>query len=427
MVPSCEPVTQLGRRSVLALVAATILSVPACSGIDASAGNTVARGPGFDGRTITVGVLAPRTGVFAHEGNGTLAGNELYWKALNARGGVAGKYRVKVDAADTESFESVAVGHYDEMIRNIVAFNQINGTKSVIATLPRLRRDGVIAIPAASDGRWVREPRLLPVGAPPEVQAANAVAYWHEVDGRGPLCSLHQDDTYGTGGYQGAEAAATGLGVPIAVSTTFTPIPADLPRTLDELRRAGCTTVLFIGVPFQATLALGAAQQVGYAPRWLLTAGSWSPSMVADAALGPYLAEHAWVVGEGTAWGDSAAPGMRALVAAQKRFAPRLAPGADVVDGYIQAWLLHRVLALAVAHNDLSRHGIRNAAGELARISFGGLAGPYRYRARAVDRQPPRASTVFAVDPSRPGGLRVLRHRFTTPSAASVPLPKPPQ
>lgn len=279
--------------------------------------------------------------------------------------------------ADSEYFESVAVIGYDAIGEDVAAFTQVFGTKSVLAVLPRLRRDGVLAVPAAHDGRWVYEPQLLPVGAPPEVQAANAVAYALESDPAGPICALHQDDTYGTAGFEGVEVALERLDVDLAASPTFEPIPAGSGDPLDELAAARCATVVFIGLPFHAGSALEEAQRRDLDARWVLLSGAWSPTLLDGEALASYLAEQAWVVGEGPEWGDSAVPGMATLVEAHQRHAPDVEPSSEVVDGYRQAQALHQVLEQAVKAGDLSRQGLATAAGEIGRLQFDGLAGDY--------------------------------------------------
>lgn len=373
-----------------------------------------------------LGALSAATGPFADQGRAVTAGNELYWKALNARGGVAGRYRVKLDLADTQYFESVAVIKYDEMHARVAAFNQVFGTKAVLAVLPRLRRDDVLAAPAAHDGRFVYEPQLIPWGPPPEVEAANAVAYWKAHGDGGPFCSLHQDDTYGTAGYQGAVMAGTKLGVPIAAAPTFPPLPPGFGPQVDALQSAGCKAVLFIGLPYQAGPALAEASRRGYEPRWLLTSASWSRSLSEQPGMARYLADHVWVLGSGPAWGDDSVAGMRSLVAARQRYRPDLEPSREVVEGYLQSAALHQVLERAVAKSDLSRGGLAEAASSLGKMRFDGLSGDYRYPARANDREPPRDSTIFAVDPSTPGGLRVVDRGLSLPTGSDVKLPSPP-
>lgn len=360
-------------------------------------------------------------------GKAVTAGNQLYWKALNARGGVGGRYPVELEVADSEFFESVAVIEYDAMRERVVAFNQVFGTKPVIAILPRLRRDKILAVPAAVDGRWVYEPQLLPVASPPEIQAANAMAYWGKEGGTGPFCALRQDDTYGTAGFDGAQEASAELGIPIAASPTFVPLPGGFDDQLDQLQSAGCRAVLFIGLPYHAEPALTDTSRRGFDTRWILTSAAWSSNLAQRSDLAKYLSDNAWVIGDGPTWGDDSVPGMAALTKAHKRFAPDLAPGSEVVAGYLQSQALHQILEKASELGDLSRRGLVEAAGQIGRLRFDELSGDYEYNRRATDREPPRTSTIFAVDPDEPGGLVALRRDVTSPATAKIELPAPPR
>ena len=58
--------------------------------------------PGFDGTTIKLGVLTPLTGPVAVIGEPLTAGNEVYFESVNKKGGIAGKYKVELEQADTQ-------------------------------------------------------------------------------------------------------------------------------------------------------------------------------------------------------------------------------------------------------------------------------------------------------------------------------------
>ncbi|MGH3100713.1 MAG: ABC transporter substrate-binding protein, partial [Thermoleophilia bacterium] len=53
----------------------------------------VKSGPGFDGKTIKLGVLTPLSGPVAVIGQPLTAGNQVYFDYVNSKGGIAGKYK----------------------------------------------------------------------------------------------------------------------------------------------------------------------------------------------------------------------------------------------------------------------------------------------------------------------------------------------
>jgi hypothetical protein len=69
------------------------------------------------------------------------------------------------------------------------------------------------------------------------------------------------------------------------------------------------------------------------------------------------------------------------------------------------------VLEKAVAMGDLSRDGIIKAMNSIDKLTFGGLTGDYKY-GEPADREPPRTTTIYKVDPARPGGLAIVKQGY---------------
>lgn len=86
---------------------------------------------------------------------------------------------------------------------------------------------------------------------------------------------------------------------------------------------------------------------------------------------------------------------MAALTKAQKRYAPDLEPGSEVIAGYLQSQALHQVLEKAVELGDLSRQGLLEAADQVGRLRFDELSGDYEYneRQQIASRPAPRPSS----------------------------------
>ena len=81
-----------------------------------------------------------------------------------------------------------------------MGFVQILGTPIIAAVLPQLKKDKIAAGPATLDSNWVREPNLVPIGAPYQIQAINALDYYVKGEGKGGnkrICTMIQDDPYG--------------------------------------------------------------------------------------------------------------------------------------------------------------------------------------------------------------------------------------
>ena len=416
-------------KSVLAMGLALVLA--ACGGAgeddDASGGSAGAPGntAGFDGKTIKLGVLTPLTGTVAVIGQPLTAGNEVFFEALNAKGGIAGKYEVELVQEDTQYKTDVAVQKYNKIKGDVVAFTQVLGTAPTLAVLPQLKADRILAAPASLDALWVREENLLPVGAPYQVQAINAMEYYFS-DGGGSesdkICTMIQDDVYGEAGQQGIDFAAEKYGFTVTNTQRFKVGTENYAGQIGALAGAGCQVVFLVATPSDAAKIWGTAAQARFAPQWFGQSPSYTGAL-AKSAVAPYMQQSVLIVSEGTEWGDESVPGMKTMVADATKYAPDQEPDYYFAFGYNQARAVASVLEKAVELGDLSRAGILKASNELGTVRFDGLTGDYEY-GPAESRNPPRSSTIFAVDPTKPFGLKKVKYNFTSDAAKEIKFEK---
>ncbi len=403
----------------LALAMALALTVAACGGDDddesggddggaAPAGEPVAA-PGFDGTTIRLGVITPTSGPVAQIGNPLTAGNQAYFDYVNTElGGVGGKYTIELDIRDSGYDPTKAGQEYAAIKDNVTMIAQLLGTPITNAVLEQLIDDEIMAAPASLDSFWVREPNLLPIGGPYQIQAINALN-WYVTEGGGEdtqVCSLIQDDPYGEAGQAGLEFAAEELGIDIAEPVRFPAPPAsagDFSAQIDQLRGDDCEMVFLVATPSSTAPALTKAAQVQYAPQWIGQSPTWIGAL-GQSALAPYLQANFLVASEGVAYGDTSVEGMSELLRIREAYAPSQAPDVYFNFGVVQAMAVHALLERAVELGDLSRAGILEASEQLGTVDFGGLTGTYEY-GPAEDRVPPTRSTMFKVDPANPVGL----------------------
>ena len=306
----------MGRRAVLDRRAAWRWCSPGCGGRrPTTRGDSSGRlrgrvaggnAPGFDGKTIKLGVLTPLTGPVAVIGKPLTAGNEVYFDYVNSKGGIAGKYPVELVQEDTQYSPPTTVQQYNKIKNDVVAFTQVLGTAPTLATLPQLAQDKIIAAPASLDAFWVREPNLLPVGGPYQIQAINALDYYvNQADGKGKnICSMIQDDAYGEAGQSGVDFAAENLGFEVADTQKFKVGDKDVTGQVQRLQGSKCDAVFLVATPTDAGTIWGTAAKLGFAPRWIGQSPTWIDELGAS-PLAPYLQQTTWIVAEGTEWGDT--------------------------------------------------------------------------------------------------------------------------
>lgn len=373
--------------------------------------------PGFDGSTITLGVISAQTGPAAVIARPVLAGNEVFYKELNAKGGVAGKYKIGLLIEDNANNEAQTVQRYAKLKDQIVMLGQLFGTPGTKAVAPQANADGMLAAVTSFDNLWLRDASLIPLGATYQIQAMNSIDHYLRTEGKDAtkLCSLSSQNAYGTAAFEGFHSALKAAGKEATAEVHFGPTDQDFSGQIAELKNAGCEMVYAALVPPQLVRLAGNAARDNYQPRWILQGPTWHPSLLESPAI-DYLEKHAWVSGEGLEWGDPNTPGMADLLVAIKQFSPDQKPDPWFVYGYNQAKMVAAVLEIAVENGDLSRAGISAARDQLKDVDFGGLTGQHKF-GPVAERELPRQSSVFEIDHAKAAGLGILEANFSSKAA----------
>lgn len=433
------------------LALALALSVGACGrssgdassggkGDDGKAKGELKSAPGFDmdKGTITLGVLTPTSTLGKLIGDPLTAGNYLYYESLNARGGIAGKYKVDLIVKDNKyggGDNTATATAYGQIKDQVAAFQQVLGTDPVNSILPQLGDDNIIAGPATLDAEWYHEPNLMPILAPYQVQAANALAYYiDKMGGKGKnICTLTSDDGYGKAGLAGAEFTADKLGFDIVEKQTFTSAASggNYAAQVQKLQQSKCDAVWLVSLPTDSNGIFNEAQSKNFQTQWIGTSPTWINLVAND-----YTAKNYIVAAQGPEWGDTSTDGMKQLLADVEKFGPavekklngfKITPNFYFAFGYMQAEAMSQILEKAVADGDMSREGIMNAMNTVGKLTFRGSVSDIPYGA-PDDRKPVRETTLFKVTPDTMdsnGGLTLLAKdamNFSYPVAEEVPL-----
>lgn len=371
--------------------------------------------PGFDGKTIRLGLIQPLTGPAAVLGQPVVAGARTWFDYINKeKGGIAGKYKIELVVEDHQNQQAPTVQAYNKIKNDVVMIAQLFGTHTTLAVLPQVNDDKMLVGAGGYDYVFFKEPQLLPVGAPYQIMAVNAIE--ELVTNRGfkdkAVCALIRDDPYGTAGLEGVEFAAKNLGFKLAAVVRFSAADQDFSGQMAQLKGAGCQLVYVTTIPPQFVRMVGNAVRVNFAPLWLGQFPTWSGVLVDNPAY-DYMAKNLVIASEGPEWGDMSVSGMARMVELQKKFAPEAKPDFFFTIGYKSAQAATEVLEAAVKAGDLSHAGLAKAYAGIAGMSFGGITGDHVYGAPS-QRRPPLTSSLFKVNKDKPYGLEALRANFTT-------------
>lgn len=361
--------------------------------------------PGFDGTTIKLGVLSPLSGPVAVIGKPLTDGNDVYFKSLNAKGGIAGKYKVELVEEDSLYDAPTAVQKYQKIKDQVVMFAQILGTPITNALLPQLKADNATGSPASLDAAWLKEPNLLPFGAPYQIQFINGADWYiNQAGGKGKnICMMATDTPYGDAGVEGLNAAAKAENFTVKSTARFKDSDQDFTAQISQLKNAACDAVFLTALPSGTGPILGAAAKLGFTGQFIGQSPTWVTALSKSPQLLPVLKQSFTLVGEGPQWGDDTVPGMKQMLADIQAFKPDQQPDGYFQFGYSQAAVVTKLLEKAVALGDLSKAGIVDANKKLGKVDVGGLFGSFDY---SGSRNPSRENTIFKVDETVPGALK---------------------
>jgi ABC-type branched-subunit amino acid transport system substrate-binding protein len=392
----------------VAVVATTTPNTPLLAGAPAVAS-------GFDGRTFSIGMIGTTSNpTWSNISKAITAGFEARIATINRRGGIAGKYPVKLVVRDANYDAGLTVSEIAATKDQVIGYGSILGTPSTEAALSILRDNQLLASPASQEARWAKEQNLLPIFNSYQVQAANAVAFYNEQVPGATVCAVSIASSFGDAGTEGFTAAATDLGLKVGVVATMAPTDNNPAPVLAQLARSGCQGIMATVSPVQLlNLVVGAARS-NLNFRWISMGAGFSDRIVTQATSKIFEAS-VWVVGDGPVWGDQTQTLANELLASDNRFWTEN-PDVGLTFGYTQAKVWEAILENAVAAGDVSRGAMFAAAKRVGRVETNGFGSPIDY-SQAQRLSAPRAS-IFAVDGSYRNSLRMLAYNYQSPAAA---------
>ncbi len=395
----------------------------------ASSGTTapkVQAGPGVDvaTKTITLGVLTPLSGPAALIGKPLTAGQQTYFDALNASGGIDG-WKIKLDIQDSKYDPQTQVADYNQIVGNVAFIAQSLGSPTTAAIESQATSAGILLGTAAQDSAFVNQKVNAVIGTPYAVDVANAMYYVSKHLPGAKLGIVYQNDAYGQDGIKGFTAGVAAYHLDKVASASYNVTDTSFTSQVLAMKDAGATAVMVTAIPPAAGAIIGTAAAIGYHPQWILQGPAWSEYLMTSNGVAsgkPTPIEQAmvgvWVLGYEAAWGDTATPGMATFLADTKTYAPQQIPDGYYMYGYCMALMEADVLKKAITAGDLTRAGILDAKLHLGPVNFGGLIPNADYTPALGPAD--RVTDISAVDLTSPGFLKVIQPYFESGAARAM-------
>ena len=364
--------------AVVGLAAVTGCSTKASSSSSSSSGSstagtaaaaTVKTGTGITGNTITLGVLTDLTGVFAALGKDLTDTQQLYWDQQNAKGGVCGKYQVKLLVKDHGYVVQNAVQLYSGMKDQILALQHTIGSPINTALADQLTTDKMVNIPEAWAFTLTKNPYNIVPGATYDVEMINGIDYLLQQgklkDGD-TVGHIYQDSEYGQGGLAGSKYMATKHNLKI-VEEKIKATDSDMTAQVTDLKAKGAKAIFLTTAPTQTASVASVAQSQGMNVPILgnnpvFAAGLLTTSAAAALKANLYVAAPTETLDKATT-----------VLDAFKAKYPGRNPTLGVVAGWGGADIMNQVLTKACTNGDLTRDGLFAAKNSLTHIETNGL------------------------------------------------------
>ena len=410
--------------SIPALLLSTALAVSACGAQSTNSGSASGKSgqlsavPGFDpsAKTITVGDIIALTGPISAGAKEQLAGQQAWYDQVNAKGGVAGKYKINMITADNKYDAQLAVQAYQQIKDKVVMLSGILGTPSVKALVPILNRDKAVAVPSNQAAELRDEPSLLPTFPSYQTNVLNAVSYLNKQDpslAKAKYCALGYENEWGDAIKEGLTFATKQLGTTVTDVEHYAPLDTALTAQVQALKQAGCQVVAFGGAPSNTPAMVAAATQLDFHPQWI-TEFIANSTGFAGTPIADYLAKNVLFTGPGPTRTTNPSRGSRPCTSYRRHDHPaerlRLHPGHR----------RHRPAGAGRQGRGPERPGSRKATTQIDAIEFQGLNGdlvlgkPPTECCRRRRRSPSTTPTTPAA--SRPWQSRTRPRRATRSS-----------
>jgi ABC-type branched-subunit amino acid transport system substrate-binding protein len=398
--------------------APAVTTIAAKAGTPAPAATGIPVVPGFDGKTITIGNITSKTNAaWGPLSRGIGAALESHVKAINAKGGIGGKYLLKIEEAETNYDPNTAVQQLNATKDKVVMYASVLGTPVNEALLPLYEQNKLIASPGSLDAKWISKKNMIPILTSYQVQAINGVGYYLEKAGKDKtICAVSRQDAYGATGTEGVQFAQSKVGFKLGTIETVPASQADMAAVTVRLKDLKCDAVYVTTGPAQATALLVQGNQNGFTPQWILMSPTFSDKQVTPQTSALYE-KYVWMSGDGGEWGDKSIPGMKQLIDELKASGfDNYVSNPDVgnVWGFAQARAVEEVLEAAVKNGDLSRDGMLKAANSIGAPDLGGIGASVDLTKRA----PASKNSIFKADGSKQLAITLLQKEYGIPAAA---------
>lgn len=324
--------------------------------------------PGSSGDKILIGMAAGLTGPVAGSVKEQMIGARTYFKAVNDKGGVAGR-QIELRAED-DGFDPKRTPEAARKLigQGIVALFMVRGTGNTESLLPLIEKEGIPLIAPATGASALHQPVkrwLFNVRAPYQMEVAAAVRHLATLN-VDRLALYHVDDAFGADALAGFNKALVEHGRKAALVQAYKRPVGDISSTVKAFVQAKPGAVLVVGSASETANFIRQFRAAGGVAQLITLSNNAAQAFYDDlgkAGSGVIVTQ---VVPDSGRAGMSLAQEYRRLSKEQGQ-----AHSDAGMEGFMAAKVL--VEGLRRAGNDLSRSKLQAALESMREVDIGGI------------------------------------------------------
>ena len=320
---------------------------------------------------IRIGQTAGFTGAAASGVNEATAGAQLYFNAVNARGGIGGQ-KLELVSMDDKFEPKLAADNAKALIdKGVIALFLTRGTPHSLGLLPLLAEQRITLVAPSTGAMALHEPVnpwVFNVRATYQREAERAVKHLLQV-GVQRIAIVQVADSFGDDAVQGA-LRGFGSSKPVAYDK-FDRSKPDFAPIMLRIVAADAQAMLVIASGTMAADAMKALRAAGSKAQLLTLSNNASAGFIkalGEVARGVIVSQ---VLPPERGLGAAMVKEAHDLARAVGSTGPEITPA--LLEGFAGAKVLVEGLKRAAAKRDLSRTGLQQALEGLTRFDLGGL------------------------------------------------------
>lgn len=407
-----------GKRALSALVV-TVFALTGCTSkavSDTTSSDGVKTGPGISKGRIQLAVATDLSGPFAATGTETGQAAKVFWKNVDANGGICGKFPVDVHVYDNGDNTQNNTQIYSQVHNNTLAFAGMLGAAQALALKDELAQDNMLVIVRSQGEETLGNPDLLITGTSFDIETANGIDYMLDqgkIKDGDTVGHVVIDGAFGPDVQSGLQTVAKKHDLQV-VTQKVAPTATDMTPAVTAIAAKHPKLLVVSGTPPQLASVAAAAQAAGLDIPILATEPSWASSLLKSPSAS-YLESHLTVAMAYAPYEIPAASDFRSMFV---KSYPKTDPSLQAVAGDSEGLVLEAILNQACKDGDLTRAGVIKARSELTSVDLKGIIPD----AKLGDINQPLTDEVYITKAADvPGGLQMVQSKpYAGPDAQAM-------